>query len=94
MITISWTPADDNGTPIIRYDIFDVTDPETSYQYVGTTELWYFTFDGLSIGNIYKFKVQAISYAGSGPLSLESDFIIAATVPLPPQNLLILFKDS
>jgi titin len=40
------------------------------------------------MGNNYKFKVIALNAAGQGETSDESDFIIAATIPDEPTNVL------
>lgn len=47
----------------------------------------YFASD-LSTGNHYQFQVVAFNDAGEGPISGESDYIIAAEVPDQPTNLI------
>ena len=45
------------------------------------------------MGNNYRFKVVAVNFAGQGPYSTESQFIIAATYPDPPINVAKLYAD-
>lgn len=88
-ITVEWSPAPENGTPILQYDVYQSPNNDNVFEYVGSvsdgsTQL---TSTGLIIGNNYIYKVLAINAAGSGPYSEQSNFIIAATVPDAPANL-------
>lgn len=93
-IGITWSSADENGSLVTRYDIYASMNDEDNFELIGNAASTSYTATGLIIGNNYKFKVLAVNYAGEGPLSVESDFIIAATVPDPPVNLVRLYADN
>jgi titin len=61
---------------------------------VGSSTTTSYTAVGLTMGNNYLYKVLAVNFAGSGLLSEASDFIIAATNPDPPVNLVRLYADN
>ena len=70
-ITVEWSPAPENGTPILQYDVYQSPNNDNVFEYVGSvsdgsTQL---TSTGLIIGNNYIYKVLAINAAGSGPFS-------------------------
>ena len=46
------------------------------------------------MGNNYKFQVQALNAAGTGPLSPESLSIVAATPPDHPTDILRVYADD
>ena len=55
-----------------------------AYVLKGSSATNAFQATGLSMGSNFKFQVVAINAAGSGQISEESNFLIAATVPDKP----------
>lgn len=53
-----------------------------------------YTVSSLSTGNNYRFKVLAVNGVGDGPLSDESDLIIAANLPDPPTDVARVYADG
>lgn len=75
---VSWTPAEDNGTPVTSYTVRAV--PGGSTVTVPGTETRA-VVPGLTAGTGYTFVVQAANRIGTGPDSLESNQVVPFTVP-------------
>jgi hypothetical protein len=86
-------PGNENGSPILRFDIYASENADTLYSYIGSSTESSYTANNLTMGNNYRFKVVAVNFAGQGPYSTESLFMIAATYPDPPINLAKLYAD-
>lgn len=93
-ITIQWPTGDENGSTVYKYQVFEAPNTETTFTYVGESMSLLFTSTDLVPGNNYRYKVKAVNYAGIGPFSLESDFIIAAVVPDAPVAPVKLYADN
>ncbi len=84
--TVSWTaPATNGGSAITGYVvtpyISGVAQTPVPFNTPATTE----TVTGLTNGTSYRFSVQAVNVAGTGPSSGQTNTIIAApSVPDPP----------
>jgi hypothetical protein len=82
-VTVSWNPADDNGSPITSYI---VSDSEGSGAKCVTTALAC-TITGLTNGLKYSFTVTATNFAGTSAPSTTIQAIPAA-LPGVPQNVI------
>lgn len=82
-IDVAWTASDANGSPITLYYVYQ-SENSGAYVLKGSSATNAFQATGLSMGSNFKFQVVAINAAGSGQISEESDFLIAATVPDKP----------
>ncbi len=81
--TIITEYSDANGSPITLYNVYQ-SENSGAYVLKGSSATNAFQATGLSMGSNFKFQVVAINAAGSGQISEESDFLIAATVPDKP----------
>ena len=94
-ITVGWTAATDNGSPVINYAIYySVNSGSFTTLDINVGALLTYTVSGLSEGNNYKFKVQAQNGVGQGDLSNESAVIIAAVVPNAPTAVSRVYGDG
>ena len=66
-------PGNDNGSPILRYNIYSSENAETLFTYIGSSTETIYTVNNLTMGNNYRFKVVAVNFAGQGPYSTESN---------------------
>jgi hypothetical protein len=93
-ISIQWPSALENGSIVYRYDVYEAANIDLAFELVGSSPSADFVSTGLTPGNNYRYKVKAVNYAGIGPFSVESEFIIAAVVPDAPINLIRLYADN
>gem|GEM_PF-4315226 len=89
-ITLNWNaPANDNGSPIIRYEVvMGYTDDWVEWIAVGNNTSY--TFTGLNNGQYYMFRVRAVNSNGNSPSA-------TLAVILPPnldENLQIIVVDN
>ena len=88
-ITISWTSAADNGTPLLDHKIYWNGGSGASYALleasVGVVNQYSTspTESDLTDGNEYRFKIVAVNAVGDGAVS-DAIAIYAATVPNAP----------
>lgn len=75
-ITVSWNPADDNGSAVTSYLVSEVTGSGLSCVTSGLS----CTITGLTNGRVYSFRVSAANVAGS---SAPSALISATPAALP-----------
>lgn len=79
--TINWVTPSDNGRPLLGYTI--VSTPATTTQAV-SPNLTTFTFQGLTYGTAYRFKILAINAVGAGEYSSDSNSVTPYRVPDAP----------
>jgi hypothetical protein len=78
-VDVSWTPAYDNGSPLLRYEISG--GPQlTLVEPTRTTT----TVSGLESARKYEFKVRAVNALGAGPWSWPSPYTSAGPEARPP----------
>ena len=91
-VTLAWTPGDDNGSTIIRYEY-------TYHENDVAVNVWYpipnsnrhttgYTVTGLTNGNTYRFHLRAVNYEGNGAVATAVSLpAIPATTPDPVTEL-------
>jgi Fibronectin type III domain/Putative collagen-binding domain of a collagenase len=82
--TVSWTPANDNGSPITRYVVTASPGGATATTPGGNKTSA--TVTGLTNGTSYAFTVVATNAAGDGPASLPSVAVVPTASPPPPMG--------
>ncbi|HWJ84177.1 MAG TPA: fibronectin type III domain-containing protein, partial [Cellulomonas sp.] len=88
-ITVSWSPAGDNGSPITAYEL---RQGDGAAQSVGGSRTS-FTFTGLDGGKTYQYQVRSVNAAGSSAWSSAvSD--TATTPPGKPDSLALEVTDT
>jgi predicted RNA-binding protein with TRAM domain len=82
--TVTWIrPTDNGGSPVMSYIV--TTSP--GGQTTGATGSLA-TITGLSNGQTYSFKVQAVNAVGTGAASVSSNFITTPNLPNAPTNIM------
>ncbi len=90
MITVSWTPGDDGGSPITGYivRVFPVNSLSTLYTKTTEPSVRSHTITGLTAATTYRLNVQPQNKIGTdGSLKLISVTTSGATIPGPPASL-------
>ena len=79
---VSWDAPNDNGAPVLRYDVVSSPGGAGCHSNGDTSCVVY----GLENGTAYSFTVTATNTAGTSPLSTPSDAVTPAAVPTAPTN--------
>lgn len=82
-VSLTWTAADGNGSPITGYLVRWSTDAGVTWSSAvstGSTSLSY-TVTGLINGTSYVFEVAGVNAGGAGTYSADSAAVIPATTP-------------
>jgi hypothetical protein len=82
--TVSWTPADSNGSRITGYTVTSSPGGFTVTTLAGTTTSA--TVTGLTNGTSYTFTVLATNAAGNGSPSQPSAAVVPSATPPPPMG--------
>jgi hypothetical protein len=96
--TVTWTaPAGDGGFPVTGYVVTPyiglAPKPSTTFNSTATVQ----TVTGLTNGTQYRFKVAAINFLGTGPMSHVSNAVVPSaplTVADPPTDITALAGDA
>jgi predicted phage tail protein len=83
-IKVKWDLPDNGGTPITKYNVYINSGTGGQYIQIGTSTTREFEAIGLTTGQTYKFKVEAVNAIGTSPISDASSGIVAAVVPDSP----------
>ena len=92
-VTLAWTPGDDNGSTIIRYEYtYDENGAAVNVWYPipnSTRHTTSYTVTGLTNGTAYGFHLRAVNYEGNGAVATAVSLpAIPATTPDPVTELI------
>ncbi len=88
-ITIAWSAANANGSPITNYVVSYSSDSGNTWNTIARSASTATSaiVSNLTAGTTYSFRVLAINSLGSSPQSEVSNPIAVGTAPLPPTTL-------